>query len=81
MNEHYAHDGLRRLEISVPTAIDMAGIEGGRNPYGLSRLFVALGLSYPDSEIGKVFLPSEIPPIPPDTGANYRSKLVSKDDV
>lgn len=81
MNENYAHDGLRRLEISVPTAIDMAGIEGGRNPYGLSRLFVALGLSYPDSEIGKVFLPSEIPPIPPDAGANYRQKFISKDDV
>ena len=49
--------------------------------HGLSRLFVASGLSYPDSETGKVFLPSEIPPVPPGTGGNYRQKLVSKDDV
>ena len=111
MNEYYAHDGLRRPEISVPTAIDVDGIETGRNPsgkrqglfgsawrrltgfssgrsasaiapqHGLSRLFVASGLSYPDSETGKVSLSSEIPPIPPGTGANYRQKLVSKDDV
>ena len=87
INKYYAHDGLRRLEISVPTAIDMTSIEIGRNPSGiashhdLSRLFVALGLSYPDSEIGKVFLPSEILPISPNTGANYRQKFISKDDV
>ena len=88
MNKYYAHDGLRRLEISVPTAIDMSSIETGRNPsgkrqdlYDLSRLFVALGLSYPDSEIGKVFLPSEIQPTFPDTGDNYRQKFISKDDV
>lgn len=111
MGRIYAHDGLRRLEIRIPTAIDMTGIKGGRSPssshqgvfgralnrlmgsssgqrvsatapaYGLSRLFVALGLSYPDYEIGKVFLPEDIPSMPPVTGTDYRRSFVSKDEV
>ena len=111
MNQNYHHDGLRPLEISVPTTIDMAGIADGRNPSSnhrgiferaldrlkgtsssqstsaivpdqhLSRLFVALGLSYPGDEIGKVFHPLEIPPILPDSNNDYTQNYVSKDDV
>ena len=111
MDQHYFHNGLRRLEISVPTAIDITSIEDGQNPssnrqgifgralsrligsssgrpasatapvHGLSCLFVALGLSYPDDEIGKVILPKDIPPMPPDTGTGYGRNFVSKDEV
>lgn len=86
MNQNYKHDGLRQLEINVPAAVDMTSIADGRSPFDaspheLKRLFVALGLSYPDDEIGKVSLPSEIPPVHLGLNNDYRRNFVSKDDV
>ena len=98
MSRYYKHDGLRQLEIKVPTAVDMTSINDSLNPFDvgsssgqrtsdiasphdLKRLFVALGLSYPHDEIGKVFLPSEIPPVHPDPNNDHRRNFVSKDDV
>ena len=47
----------------------------------LNRLVVALGLSYPDDEIGQLVLPSDIPPLRPRPPSDYGDAFVSKDQV
>ena len=83
MRKNYRHDGLRQIDVGLTTGLDMAGIlEGHRKGVlDLNRLVVALGLSYPDDEIGKLTLPSEIPSIQPEQPLDYRRNFISKDDV
>lgn len=83
MQKHYAHEGLRLIDMGFTTALDMAGILEGqrRGAPDLSRLVVALGLSYPDDEIGELTLPSRIPSIQPDQPLDHRRNFVSKDYV
>ncbi len=76
LRQHAQNEGVRLVELPVPTNIDwpIAGPDFG-------RLAVAWGLSYPPSEIGEIFLPSAIkdksPPIAIDwTGRFTGKKLV-----
>lgn len=81
MGQYYAHEGLRRIDIRFTTGVDMTGIAKGQEATDLSRLVVALGLSYPDDEIGKLVLPSEVAPLEPKPPPNYDQNFVSKDQV
>ena len=83
MQRYYAHEGLRQIDVGFTTALDMTGILEGqrRGAPDISRLVVALGLSYPDDEIGELTLPSEIPSIQPEQPLDRRRNFVSKDDV
>ena len=83
MREYYHHEGLRLIDVGLTGGLDMTGILEGHDKSApdLSRLVVALGLSYPDEAIGKLTLPSEIPTIQPEQPLDYRRNFISKDDV
>ena len=69
------NEGLRLLELSMPKTIDLP------EPLpDLGRMAVAIGLSYPRTEIGKITLPSDIDDIE-QRSKDYLSKFISKDQT
>jgi len=68
--------GLEQLKLSKP-----ANLEADIDDDGYHRLAVAWGLSYPETDIGKVTRPSEIGDIPPRRRAEPERPFVSKDMV
>ena len=70
------NDGIRRLELPVPTTIDLP------EPVAdFSRMAVAWGLSYPPTEIGRIHAMSDIDDIGPRDVVASTDRFVSKDQV
>ena len=70
------NDGIRRLDLPVPAAIDLP------EPLaGFGRMAVAWGLSYPPTEIGRIDAMSDIDDISPREIVDSGDRFVSKDQV
>ena len=70
------NDGIRRLELPVPPAIDLP------EPLaGFGRMAVAWGLSYPPTEIGRIDAMSDIDDIGPPRVVDSSDRFVSKEQV
>ena len=70
------NDGIRRLELPVPTTIDLP------EPLAdFGRMAVAWGLSYPPTEIGRIHAMSDIDDIGPPEVVDSTDRFVSKDQV
>lgn len=68
--------GLRRLTLGKPE--NLVG-EICESTY--QRFAVAWGLSYPETDIGQVTRPSDIPDVHPPGHRDWEGGFVSKDDV
>jgi len=76
LRQHTGNEGIRRLELSTPRAIELP------EPLAdFGRMAVAWGLSYPPTEIGRIQPMRDIADIPPPVTADLNTRLVSKDDV
>ena len=76
MKEFTNNDGIRLLDLPVPTAIDL--------PVPIAdfgRMAVAWGLSYPPTEIGRIRLPHEIEDVPKPDTIDWSGRLITKDQV
>ena len=69
-------DGIRLLDLPVPRTIELP--EPLEN---FGRMAVALGLSYPPTEIGRIVPMRDIEDIPPPVVADPSERFVSKDQV
>ena len=70
------NDGIRRLELPVPTTIDLP------EPLAdFGRMAVAWGLSYPPTEIGRIHAMSDVDDIDPPEVVDSSDAFVSKDQV
>ncbi len=70
------NDGIRRLDLPVPTTID--------RPEPLAdfgRMAVAWGLSYPPTDIGRIDAMSNIDDFDPPRIVDFSGRFVSKDQV
>jgi hypothetical protein len=76
LSKHAQNDGIRLVELPIPTNIDLP--EPIRD---FNRLAVAWGLSHPPTEIGGFRPPSKIADIPPPQEVDWSSGFVSKDQV
>jgi len=75
--KQYAHnDGIRLLELPVPTAIELA-----EPLQDFGRMGVAWGLSYLPTDIGRTLAMRDIEDIPRPVVADLSKRFVSKDDV
>lgn len=76
LKQHVQNDGIRLLELPVPSAIECP------EPLpNFGRMAVAWGLSYPPKEIGQIQAMSDIEDIPPYTILEHDTRFISKDDV
>lgn len=75
LSKHTGNDGIRILDLPVPDNIDPP-----MPTADFARMAVALGLSYPPTEIGDIKLPSEVMDIPPPP-LREGKPIISKDQV
>ncbi len=68
--------GLRSLTLGKPE-----NLVGEISEFTYQRFAVAWGLSYPETDIGQVTRPSDIPDVPPPGRRDWEGGFVSKDDV
>ena len=76
MKQFARNDGIRFLELPVPTSIDL--------PLPLpsfSHMAVAWGLSYPHTEIGTIRPMRDVEDVAPPTRVDWDAQYVSKDQV
>ena len=70
------NDGIRRLELPVPAAIDLP-----ESLADFGRMAVAWGLSYPPTDIGRIDAMRDIDDIGPPRVVDSADRFVSKDHV
>ena len=76
LQQHTRNAGIRPIELPVPRAIDFPEpIED------FHRMAVALGLSYPTTDIGGFDFPGDIEDVPPPDILDISNRFVSKDQV
>lgn len=76
LQQHTRNAGIRPIELPVPRAIDFPEpIED------FHRMAVALGLSYPTTDIGGFDFPGDIEDVPPPDILDISDRFVSKDQV
>ena len=76
LKQYVRNDGIRRLELPVPAAIDLS-----EPLVDFGRMAVAWGLSYPPTEIGQIHPMSAIDDIGPPEVVDASDRFVSKDQV
>ena len=76
LKEHVRNEGIRILELPVPSAIELP--ERLRD---FGRMAVAWGLSYPLTDIGRIRPMRDIEDIPPSSVVDIGERFTSKDQV
>ena len=76
LKEHVRNEGIRILELPVPSAIELP--ERLRD---FGRMAVAWGLSYPLTDIGRIRPMRDIEDIPPSPVVDIGERFTSKDQV
>ena len=76
LKQHVRNDGVRLLELPVPSAIEFP------EPLDdFARMAVAWGLSYLPMDIGRIQAMHDIEDIPPPVVVDVSKRFISKDDV
>ena len=76
LTQRVGNDGIRLLELPVPTAIELP------EPLeDFGRMAVAWGLSYPPTDIGRIQAMRDIEDIPPPAVVDPSNRFISKDHV
>ena len=76
LRQHVRNEGVRLLELPVPTAIDHP-----EPLHGFGRMAVAWGLSYLPTDIGRIHSMRETEDVLPPTVVDRTNRFISKDDV
>ena len=76
LKHHVHNEGIRLLDLPVPSAIDLP-----EPLHDFGRMGVAWGLSYPPTEIGRIEAMSDIDDVPPPVVAEFSKRFVSKEQV
>ena len=76
LRQHVRNEGVRLLDLPVPTAIDHS-----EPLQGFGRMAVAWGLSYLPTDIGRIHSMRDIEDILPPAVVDRTNRFISKDDV
>ena len=76
LTHHVSNEGIRLLDLPVPSGIDRP-----EPLQGFGRMGVAWGLSYPPTEIGRIEAIRDIDDIPPPVTVDHSKRFISKDQV
>ena len=76
LERHVSNEGIRLLELPVPSAIDLP-----EKLHDFGRMTVAWGLSYPPTEIGRIEPMRAIEDLPPRIARDFSQRFVSPDQV
>jgi hypothetical protein len=81
IRQHTHNEGVRPITLPRPRNLDLPIDADPMHANSMDRMTVALGLSYPPTEIPRTTLPSEIDDIPPMLPIDTTGRFVSKDMV
>lgn len=76
LSQNSGNDGIEVLQIPLPDRVEMPEPGGDAG-----RLAVAVGLSYPPDEIGRIVPPRDIEDIEPPGILDFTKRAITKDDV